>query len=291
VIVERGLETMNQQRPVPPASNVQGNPFLKGFLWASNDPGAIPHALSMGYKVIALVDVGSAQYFPNCSVVSSLLPPPNAIAAIINGDLPTGIALYKQYLFEEDKEEIIAVIIGGILQRPQNFLIYTEFDSDKEFHILSSIQAMFWNTFGIYIGQYGDETNPARSVFDPLFAYRIADTLFAHGFINFHMYSQMIPPMGQAPMELCMPSPRACGLILQHVNYGFNTFEDCMRACMGMIANAREEAATGRINPMVAVRPNLSKDALMEIQKREVNLRVMDNNPPKESPKKEENKG
>ena len=67
------------------------NRFLLGRMYVTDDPGAVTHAMSCGFQVIALADVNEKDRYPGCVILSSLLPPPNVIAEILNGNIPGGI--------------------------------------------------------------------------------------------------------------------------------------------------------------------------------------------------------
>jgi hypothetical protein len=248
------------------------NPFLRGRLYSSNDPGAIPNAMASGFTVIALVDVGNSLQYPNCAIMSSLLPPPDSITDIINGNVPLGIQRYMVYLGEPAREDTIVCILAALYQKPCNFLLYTEYDADREFHILETISGFFANVFGIVIGSYMNPRMPAYSVSTPQFEFTIADLLFVNGFISAREYARMMPPR-------VLPSPRACSVLLRNINYGFKNMEDCAKACVGMLNDIRKEMQTGKQCPVLIVPPNLTKDALDELRNRKVNQMVM-NVPP-----------
>ena len=72
-----------------------------------------------------------------------------------------------------------------------------------------------------------------------------------------------------------IPTARACSEILRHINYGFNSMEDCVRACLGMINDVRSEVATGKTSPVLMATPVLSKDALVELQQRKSQYAAM----------------
>jgi hypothetical protein len=247
------------------------NPFLRGRLYASNDPGSIPDALSCGFVVIALVDVGNALQYPNCAIMSSLLPPPDAITDILNGNVPLGVQKYTAYLADAAREDSIVCLLAALYQKPANFLLYTEFEPDREFHILETLSTFLANAFGIIVGGYRLPNRPALTMRSPQFDFTISDLLYVNGFITVQEYVRMIPPNA-------VPSPRAMSVLLRHINYGFKSMEDCARACMGMINDIRMELTTGKKSPIMMVTPTLSKDALVELHTRKVNQKVMQAN-------------
>ena len=257
------------------------NPFIKGRLYATNDQGAIPDAMTCGIQVIALVDTQQSYIYQQrgCVVLSSLLPPPEAITDILNGNVPMGIQRYKAYLASPGREDIVVGLLAALVQKPRPFLLYAEYDPDVEFHILETLTSFFMEAFGIIIGWYRDPKRPATSIRTPEFDYRIADLLFAngnfdpntgikYGYIDRRTYALMIPPDA-------VPSPRACQALLSTVNYGFQTMEDCVKVCMSMLEDIRTEAKTGKISPMGFTKADLSSAAMEEIRKRKVEAQVL----------------
>lgn len=257
------------------------NGFIKGRLYATNDQGAIPDAMTRGIQVIALVDTQQSYIYSQrgCVVFSSLLPQSDSITDILNGNVPMGIQKYKAYLASTDVELPIVHILAALVQKPRDYLIYTEYDPDREFHILESFMSFFAEAFGIIIGWYGDPRRPATSMKAPAFDYRIADLLFTNGrydektgtyytLIDRNTYAFMTPPDA-------IPSPKACQTLLSTVNYGFQTMEDCVKVCMAMLEDIRTEAKTGMRNPMGFTKADLSSAAMEEIRKRKVEAQVL----------------
>ena len=257
------------------------NPFIIGRLYATNDQGAIPEAMTCGIQVIALVDTQQSYIYNQrgCVVFSSLLPPPDAITDMLNGNVPLGIQRYKAYLADAGREKVVVNLLAALAQKPRTFLLYAEYDPDIEFHILETIRGFFAEAFGIFIGWYRDPKQPATSIRTPQFDYRIADLLFTNGrydpntgiqysFIDRTIYAMMIPPDA-------IPSERACQSLLRSVNYGFNSMEDAVKVCMSMLEDLRTEVKTGRFNPMGFTKADLSSAAMDEIRKRKVESQVL----------------
>lgn len=257
------------------------NTFIKGRLYATNDQGAIPDAMTCGCQVIALVDTQQSYIYNQrgCVVLSSLLPPPEAITDILNGNVPMGIQRYKAYLASPGREEVVVSLLAALVQKSRNFVLYAEYDPDVEFHILETIMSFFAEAFGVIIGWYKDPRRPATSIRTPEFDYRIADLLFTngkydpvsgikYGLIDRRTYACMIPPDA-------IPSPKACQTLLSTVNYGFQTMEDCVKVCMSMLEDIRTEAKTGMRNPMGFTKADLSSAAMEEIRRRKVEAQVM----------------
>lgn len=247
---------------------MQSNPFLPGQLYASNDPGAIVDAMSCGFVVIALVDVSATPNYKNCVVISSLLPPPEAISAILDGNLQLGQQKYLAYLADSAREETIVCILAALHQQPRNFLLFTEYDSDTEFHIIDTLRSFFFQAFGIVIGDYKNPNLPAGSINDPKYNFTLADLLFINGYIPKEMYVTMLPLDA-------VPSPRAISILLRHINYGFQTMDDCVRACIAMINDIRKEMQTGIKSPIM-IAPELSKEAMEELNRRKMGQVTME---------------
>lgn len=246
------------------------NPFIKGKLYATNDQGAIADAMTRGIQVIALVDTQQSYIYSQrgCVVLSSLLPPPEAITDILNGNVPMGIQKYKAYLAAPGREEVVVSLLAALVQKPRAFLLYSEYDPDIEFHILETIMSFFAEAFGIIIGWYGDPKRPATSIRAPQYDYTLSDLMFSNHFITAQTYAMTIPPDA-------IPSPKACQILLSRVNYGFNSMEDCVKVCMAMLSDLRVEAKTGTFNPMGFTKADLSSSAMEEIRKRKVEAQVL----------------
>ena len=246
------------------------NNFFKGKLFASCDQGSIAEAMTCGMQVIALVDVGQAYQYQSmgCVVISSLLPPPEVITDILNGNLPQGIQKYKMFLASSNNEQTIVCLLAALHQKPMGFLLYTEYDSDREFHILETISQFLVEVFGIIVGIFRNPKYPATSIKDPQFDYRIADLLFVNNFIDRKIYA-MLTPLN------AVPSPRACQVLLKHINYGFNSMEDCVKACLGMLNDIRQEIQTGKVNPMMIVPPGLTPEQMNILHQRRMEQEII----------------
>lgn len=246
------------------------NGFIKGRLYATNDQGAIPDAMTRGIQVVALVDVAQTQIYKQrgCLVISSLLPPPEAITDIINGNLPLGIQKYKAYLADPAQEAMIVCLLAAIVQKPRPLLLYCEYDPDVEFHILETLYSFFLESFGVVIGWYGDPRRPATSIKDNRFSYSLADLLFVNNYISRVDYAKELPADA-------IPSARACQALLRTVNYGFQTMEDCVRVCMSMVEDLRTQGEVALHSPMGFTKADLSSKAMEEIRKRKIEEQVL----------------
>lgn len=232
--------------------NIQPKTFLKGRLYASNDPGTIPDAMANNFIVIALVDVGNSIQFPNCAIMSNLLPPPEAISAYLDGNPAMGMDLYMKYLMSPGREESVVCILAALYKKAANILLFTEYDSDQEFHILQTICSFLYNSFGIIVGQYKNPNTPAGIIPSPQYDFIISDLLFVNGHITKEEYSAMIPPDA-------MPSDRACSILLRFINYGFPDMNTCINACRKLINDIRLESQTGQISPLLIVKERIDQ--------------------------------
>lgn len=222
------------------------NRFLRGRMYVTDDPGAVTHAMSCGFQVIALADVNEKDRYPGCVILSSLLPPPNVIAEILNGNVTGGIMAYKSYLASVDREEVVVTLIAALL-KPKNLLMYVEYDQNKEFHILETIMGFFAEAFGIVFGVYGDPNQPAITVASAQNDYVISDLLYVNNYITINDYVMMMP-------VAAVPSPRAVSLILKNSNRMFSSYDEAMRMAMAIINDLRTEISTGKYNPLLFVR-------------------------------------
>lgn len=240
-------------------------PVITGRLWSTDDPGAIPDAMARGFQVIAIVDTGEAQRFPNCSIMSNLLPPPESLTAYIDGNVQLGKQIYTQYLLSKGREDSIAVILAALhKKKDMNFLLYVEYEPNMEFHILETIIEFFYNIFGIVIGIYGSSKCLPNVIPTPQNQFAIVDILFCNGYINKQEYA-LIMPKGT------IPSDRAASILLRDLNYGFNSMEECLKACVMYLDSIRTEALTGAINPVMVMNEKLEAK-----QEQAINNRVME---------------
>lgn len=257
---------MNIPRPIP------DNRFLLGKIYASNDLGAIQHALSYGGRVIVIVDVNQKNDFPGCVLLSNLLPPPDVITEFLDGNVPRAIQLYKAFLADVNREDTIVHILAALHHNPNNLLIYSELESDREFHILETIISFFKEAFGIAIGWYGNPDYPSISLDLPEYHFIIADLLFVNDLIDIKDYAIMTPVDA-------LPSPRAAHKILQITNYGFRTIEEAMRFVLAILNDIRIQAQTGLINPIMFVDPQLPQNSLEELYQRRTEFQVLTGRP------------
>ena len=224
------------------------NKWLPGRLYLSCEQPRIMDALQCGMYVIAVIDVAEERdpQYQGCCVMSSLLPPSSSITEMINGNLQKGIQLYYQYLLAPERETTITHILAALHQKPRNFLLYTEYDSNKEFHILETLGHFFFTTFGIGCGVFMNPQYPAFNVSHPQYDYAISNLLFSNGFINSRTYACMMPPN-------TIPTEKSCIRLSQTIPIRFQTKEEAMRYCIGLIANLREEEMTKKISPIVFI--------------------------------------
>lgn len=244
-------------------------PLIIGQLYATNDPGLVTYAMTCGVQVIALVDTGEAQYYPGCNVLSSFLPPPDVISEMLDGDFATGIQKYKMYLASPQRESVVVSILGALHLTPKPYLFYTEFDPDREFHILETIMTFFREVFGIIIGWYGDRTRPFQFINSPQYVFTITDLLFVNNYIKDQDYAFLIP-------RDAIPSPRACSILLKDIQYGFRTQQDAIHVVMTILNNIRIQAhgQSGQINPLVFTHPCLPSNSLTELHDRRTEAQV-----------------
>lgn len=218
-------------------------PVIMGRLWSTDDPGAIPDAMARGFQIICIVDTGESQKFPNCSIMSNLLPPPEALTAYIDGNVQLGKQIYTQYLLSKGREESIAVLLAALHKKPLNFLIYVEYEPNQEFHILETLIEFFYNVFGIVIGIYGSKNCVPNVLPSAPTDFTILDILFCNGYISKEEYA-MSQPKGT------IPSDRAASILLRDLNYGFSSMKECLKACVMYLDSIRNEVLTGNTNPV-----------------------------------------
>lgn len=240
------------------------NPILVGRLWSTDDPGAIPDAMARGFQVICIVDTGESQRFPNCSIMSNLLPPPEALTAYIDGNPELGKQIYFQYLLSKGREDSIAVLLAALFRRNMNFLIYVEYEPNMEFHILETLVQFFYNTFGIVIGMYGSRNCLPNLIPTLQTNFAIIDLLFCNGYINKQEYAMLMP-------KGTIPSDRAASILLKDLNYGFNSMKECLTACVTYLDSIRNEVITGNVSPVMVMNQKLEQQQEQAIDNRVMN--------------------
>ena len=238
--------------------------FYLGRMYCTDDPGAIRDAMARGFEVISLVDVGESMNFPNCSILSNLLPPPESLQAYINGDELSGKRIYYDYLCSPGREETIVTILEVLYKKNIDLLIYVEHDPNIEFHILEVLWEFFSRRYGFVIGEYANPNRQFVIIPDrPDVVCIVADLLFVYGRISKEEYAMITPPN-------MIPSERACNLLLRSINYGFNTIQDCYNAGYRLLSEIRQGCITGK-KPMVFC---MIDEAKKEREK-EINDKVM----------------
>ena len=227
-------------------SPIKENPFLPGRLYMSDDPSSIIDALSHGIPVIAAIDVSEQNdpRYNGCVVLSGLLPPSTVITEMIDGSKEKGISMYLQYLSNKDREQTITTILAALQKRNWNFLIYTEYDSNKEFCILQTLSIFLRDLFGINMGVYKNPNYPAFNIDKPEYQFNISTLLLSNGFINVHTFADMMP--ANVPPDL-----RVYPILLRDLNIKFESPECAKRACMAIINDLKQEHQTKRINPII----------------------------------------
>lgn len=218
--------------------------YLKGVIYATDDPGTLPLAKTYGFQVIVLADVGETPNYPGCIVLSSLLPPPDVVAEIIDEDINNGLHHYLQYIASVEREYVIANILAALL-RPKKILIYTEMEQNKEFHIIETLVQFFYEVFGVLIGIYGTGKDTTY-ICEPRFDYSRAELLYAYDFISLRDYTLITP-------NDAVPSPRSVSKIVASTNLIFRDLNEATRMAIAIINNIRSEAEHGTLNPLIIV--------------------------------------
>lgn len=252
--------------PLPASTGPQ---FLEGVLYCSNDPGAVYDALACGFAIIAVVDVDEAYRFsnmPNTVVMSSLLPPSEAISAFINQDPIAGESIYYQYLANVDREEAIVCILKALYghrarTKTNKFLLYTDLEPDMEFHISKVLHLFFLDTFGIYIAPYKYQNMKSFNISNPEYNFRICTLLFENNMITKEEYAMMLPPDA-------LPSDKCVAILLQEINCMPSCINDAMRICCQYIQQIRDKINTGKTEPFILFKQKMEDQLEKKITKR-----------------------
>lgn len=236
--------------------------LLRGLLYCTVDMGAVQDALQRGWQVAMVAETHPLPH-PNCSLLSSILPPYEAIDAYLNKRPDIGREFYLQYLASQEKDPVIAVMLSALQSNQRNLLIFVEPDPNREFYILDTIAEFFFTAFGVQMGQYGHLDKPARNVRSPMTDYNIADCLFRNGCISKEQYAMMLPPT-------MVPSWASCAILMQSINYGMRSQQEALMYCCQMLQDIKKAYLAGdkKAPPFVMLNKNDIKDRQAEIDKR-----------------------
>ena len=236
--------------------------LLRGLLYCTVDMGAVQDALQRGWQVALVAETRPLPH-PNCSLLSSILPPYEAIDAYINKCPYIGREFYLQYLASQEKDNVIAVMLSALQSNQRNLLIFVEREPNRELYILYTIAEFFFTAFGVQMGQYGHLDKPARNVRSPMTDYNIADCLFRNGCISKEQYAMMLPPT-------MVPSWASCAILMQSINYGMRSQQEALMYCCQMLQDIKKAYLAGdkKAPPFVMLNKNDIKDRQAEIDKR-----------------------
>lgn len=250
--------------------NIQ-RPFFRSSIYYSSDPGTIPDALMRGFNVVVLVDVEETRYYPGCFPMSSLLPPPSLVTMLLNSDQSQSdyktierdyYAYYTQYMASPAVENHIVNFLAGIYKTNKNILVFSEYDVEKQFGPLKTLYNFFLMNFGINLLPY-DYVFQAQQppIFNPQpeFIYRVIELLFTNNYVTKEEYACVLP-------NGAIPSERAISILLSDYNYAFPTMQEAITAACNIIDVYRQQAATGRIIPVVEMSKNLDACRMRQIQ-------------------------
>jgi hypothetical protein len=221
-----------------------------GKVYFSTSPVAVQYALNSRFLIGILSDTlkpSNMQEF--CA--STLLPPPESCFATLEQGIEIGVGIYKQYLMTKTDliEPVLCNIIGSIISRPSNILLFVEKDPNEQFKILPTLAEFFYNTFGIvpgYIDETGKTTNEFSTICNVNTNANIADLLYRNNLLSNEQYSMIFP-------KHMLPSIKSCGILLKSMNYGFQTIEEYQIYCRKMLDEIYNNKVNGTFNPMVNV--------------------------------------
>lgn len=236
--------------------------LLRGLLYCTVDMGAVQDALQRGWQVALVAETRPLPH-PNCSLLSSILPPYPVIEAYLNKRPDIGRTIYLQYLSSKEKEPVIAIMLSALQSNNRNLLIFVEPDPNKEFYILDTIGELFYKLFGIRMGQYGHLDRPASIERSPGTDFNISDCLFRNGCISKEQYAMMLPPNA-------VPSWASCAILMQSINYGMRSQRDALNFCCQLLHDIKQEYLSGgamKMPPMTMINKNDIKERQEAIDK------------------------
>ena len=262
-------------------SPAEQKPFFKSYVYSTNDPGAIPYALSRGFYVVVILDKEEMQFYPGCICMSMLLPPPMLVLMLNNSDLsdPNYQNVYMQYMINYQGylqstavEKHIANLLGAMYCTTHPTLLYTEYETDSQFHIMENIHSLFAKAFGIRIGRFEDYISntsgitPTSAVFvpNPVFIGRVIDLLYLHNYITELEYARQFPVDAQG-RELVPLSKEVASRLLAKYNCVFSDLRSTMVAAWNILRDYKRQVTTGQICPVVRITQELDTARMNEI--------------------------
>ena len=255
-------------------------PFFKSYMYSTNDAGAIPVALQRGFYVVVILDKEEMQFYPGCMCKSMLLPPPMLVLQLNSSELsdPNYPNIFRQYMIDYHNyllstavEGHIANLLAAMYCTTHPTLLYTEFETDHQFHILESIHMLFEKAFGIRIGMFEEfitgVANPTRGagfIMNPVTVSRVLDLLFKNGYVSELEFAKKYPVDMQG-REIVPLSEGACSLLLAKYNCVFPDLRSSIIAAYNILHDYRNQAISGQICPVVKVKEQLDQARMQEI--------------------------
>jgi hypothetical protein len=254
--------------------------FLKSYAYWTTDTNAIPDAMMRGFNVVVVLDQEEMQFYPGCVCMSTLLPPPMLVIELNSSDLNDPnypnvfrdyMMKYHEYLKSTAVEGSITNLLAAMYCTTHPTLIYTEMETDHQFHILESIHTLFMRYFGIKIGMFesfitnqNDPNTSPQFTMHPAFVFTIIDLLYLNGYIDANEYALKYPVDAQG-REMFVPSQRACSRLLSKFNCVFTNLQSSLLAACNILHDIRQQAITGKMCPVVRLTEQLDAARMQEI--------------------------
>lgn len=174
--------------------------MLKGFLSISADPNILSNAICSGTKIVAMKDnVDTNEYFGIDPIQASLLLPPyEAVASFLEGDIETARNIYFAYLDQKEQDMYICALIAASM-KGINILIYTDTDM-YEMKFAQLFYEYMVTAFGVAMIS---EDQPVF-MYDPMFTTVNVSKLYFYDFITSEVFF-MLYPQGEPLLMTVIP--------------------------------------------------------------------------------------
>jgi hypothetical protein len=205
-----------------------------GKLFYSHDFQDIRIAMASHIPVMVLADDNIAQYKSlGCFIMSMLLPPYESLSLEIDGNLDAAAKSYYDYLFQPQASMCLGEIITA-LYVGKSVMLFVPPDEATNLKFPEILINFMSYNFGIIIGDIKNPDSAVVTFTNPQAVGNMANIMFEHDYIPFERYCEFIP-------NNIIPTQQVIAKIMQKFYYNFNTPEECIDFCMGIILNCKQQ--------------------------------------------------
>lgn len=228
-----------------------------GKLFYSHDSQDIRIAIASHIPVMVLTDDNIAQYRSlGCFILSMLLPPYESLSYEIDGNYEAAAKSYYDYLWQPQSLHCFGELFTA-LYSGKSILLFVPSDEAINLKFPEILIGFLSYNFGIITGDIKNP-NSANIIFDnPQTIAMMANIMYGNDYIPFEKYCELMPAINGIT-----PSEQVIAKIMKKFYYNFNTPDECVNFCMGIILNCKQQMLTA-IDPN-KVRPcyRVKKDDL-----------------------------